>query len=145
MGEIPLILFLDIDGVLNNAVDACEFSPYNMTNIKILINLLSTKFDAVKIVLSSDWRRSPINLAKARAELHHIGIEIFDTTPITHTDRRSEIRSWLNQECFDKAIILDDLDSEFVDPQMDEVLFFQTDFRLGLTETDIDEIVANYP
>lgn len=136
-------LFLDIDGVCNNTLKETYFDPFNVTNVKRLVD----HFGAT-VVLSSDWRRSGNNMAIARSELLHFGITIFDITPIKKFGfRHEEIREWLNiEEWFNlkgwtQALILDDMKAEYVDPQMDNVTFFQTDYKLGLTEDDVDKII----
>ena len=133
------VLFLDIDGVCNNSLNEVWFDPFNMQNLKDLCGHLQ----GPRIVLSSDWRRSPKNLAVARSELLHIGLKIFDTTPIMSFGLRSEeIRLWLSNEQWDRAIILDDMSAENVDPKMDNVFFHRTNYKFGLTEECVDKIVA---
>lgn len=135
------ILFLDVDGVLNNTrsvfEDGEDFNPFNTKNLKVLCESLKPR-----IVISSDWRRSPKTLARVRSELMALSLSIFDTTQISKKmDRKDEIAEFLNEEVWDKAIILDDMDAEFCDPKMDAVLFHQTDAQLGLTEEDVDRIL----
>lgn len=131
-------LFLDIDGVCNTIFSEDYFTKFNMGNLKHLVNTINPK-----VVLSSDWRRSPQNLAIARSELLFYGITIFDTTPIKSFGfRKEEIREWLAGENWDKAIILDDMSAELVDPQMGKVFFLRTDNKLGLTEEDVDKVIG---
>jgi hypothetical protein len=47
-----VILFLDVDGVLNNPMSESDFSDFNLGNFKNLVEKLSPK-----VVISSDWRR----------------------------------------------------------------------------------------
>lgn len=109
-----------------------------MGNLKRLVETID-----VKVVLSSDWRRSPQSLAIARSELLFYGITIFDTTPIKSFGfRNEEIKEWLSSESWDRAIILDDMSPQFVDPQMDKVFFLRTDDKLGLTEEDVDKVIG---
>ena len=134
-------LFLDIDGVCNNTLTETWFDPFNMGNLKKLWELLGRP----KIVLSSDWRRTPNNLEEARTNLAAIGLEIFSCTPC-HTsvlERADEITEWLASNEHKTCIILDDMSADFVDPELPNVLFFRTDHQFGLTEDDVDFIV-NY-
>lgn len=111
-----------------------------MSNLRLLCDLLG----GPKIVLSSDWRRSPQNLAEARANLLGIGLEIFDTTPC-HTDvlsRFEEITEWLAQNEYTQCVILDDMESKYVDPELPNVFFFRTQHQFGLTEENIDFIIS---
>lgn len=131
-------LFLDVDGVCNTLFSEDYFTKFNMGNLKRLVETID-----VKVVLSSDWRRSPQNLALARSNLLYYGITIFDTTPIKSFGfRNEEIKEWLSSESWDRAIILDDMSPQFVDPQMDKVFFLITDDKLGLTEEDVDKVIG---
>lgn len=131
------ILFLDIDGVLNNSITELEFNEFNMGNLKRLCETIRPK-----IVLSSDWRRYPTKISQARAEIGAIW-PLFDFTPIKLSlhHRKDEIRMWLDQNEWDRALIIDDMDRFECDPCVENVLFHQIDFTLGLTETDIDSIL----
>lgn len=139
-----IFLFLDIDGVCNNTINETYFDSYNMANVKTLVDLLKAR-----VVLSSDWRRNPQNMAVARSELLGIGLDIFDTTPILNPPmsfgfRSEEIRKWLSQEEWDRAVIIDDMPKEDVDPKIKSVLFYRTDYHFGLTEEDVDKIIRIY-
>lgn len=135
---MEVILFLDVDGVLNNTLTPTWFDSFNMTNLKRVCEILGKP----TIVLSSDWRRTPSSLEEVRRQLASIGLEIFDCTPILSDvrERSMEITLWLDGKTFDKAFILDDMPAEFVDPNIDNVLFIKTDPVLGLTEDDVDLI-----
>lgn len=131
-------LFLDVDGVLNNTMCDGWFDNFNLSNLKHLCGLLH----GPRIVLSSDWRRTPNNIARVRLELNHIGLDIFDTTPIL-TDvrqRHEEIAMWLSSNDHEVCIILDDMESKFVDPELPDIFFFRTQHQFGLTEEDVDFI-----
>lgn len=131
-------IFLDIDGVCNNTMNETYFDSFNMANVKDLV-----EYYGAKVVLSSDWRRNPKNLAVARSELLAIGIKIFDTTPImSFVFRNQEIKQWLeeNADVWDQAIILDDMTDELVDPKLPNAYFFLIDYHFGLTEEDCDKI-----
>ena len=131
------ILFLDIDGALNNSITEVEFNPFNMANLKRLCESIRPK-----IVLSSDWRRYPTKISQARAEIGAIW-PLFDFTPIKLSlrHRKDEIAMWLSQNEWDRALIIDDMDSFECDPNIENVFFHQTDFTLGLTEDDVDSIL----
>lgn len=131
-------LFLDVDGVLNNTMCDGWFDNFNLSNLKHLCGLLH----GPKIVLSSDWRRTPNNIARVKLELNHSGLDIFDTTPIL-TDvrqRHEEITMWLSSNDHERCIILDDMESKYVDPELPDIFFFRTQHQFGLTEEDVDFI-----
>lgn len=133
------ILFLDVDGVLNNAIiDSC-FSSFNMKNLQHLVNSLS-----LNVVISSDWRRSGSNLALLRSELNYWNIEIFGTTIISNGLRKNEIKHWLKTNSWSKALILDDLSNDEVNPDIQNCIFHQTDYNLGLTEQDVDTVIERW-
>jgi hypothetical protein len=132
-------LFLDVDGVLNNYYSEGEyFVPYNMNCLKQLCDFID-----FKIVLSSDWRRSPKNKARVRSELKHIGLELYSYTPLYTTggDRKDEIKEWLKEDDDFSGLILDDMSADECDPKLPNLLFYRTDYKLGLTEQDVDSIL----
>lgn len=139
-------LFLDVDGVLNNTMCDGWFDNYNLANLKHLCGLLH----GPRIILSSDWRRDPKSLARVRLELNHIGLDIFGCTPCNKNpmDRAEEISSYLNNFVeksdsiiAEQSIILDDMESKYVDPELPNVFFFRTQHQFGLTEEDVDFIM----
>lgn len=143
------VLFLDIDGVLNNSKTPVRhedgfmiaMDPYMV----FLVNKLA-EFDGVKVVLSSSWRymkewdrlmranglvfeflgRTPLarELGLTDKELTKIGLD--------RTGRGVEIRTWLERHPeVTRYAILDDTD-EFLEDQKPN--FFQTDYKVGLTD-----------
>lgn len=128
-----MILFLDIDGVLNNTISEVHFDSFNMANLKRLVEVIQPK-----IVLSSDWRRSPKTKTTAIETIGAIW-PLSDFTPIKLSlhRREDEIAMWLSQNEWDRALIIDDTEC---DPKMENVLFHRTDYRFGLTEDDLDSI-----
>lgn len=141
MIEQVTILFLDIDGVCHNTISEEVFSPFNMNNLRMVCEHINPK-----IVLSSDWRRSTKHVSRARAEIGVVW-PIFDFTPIklSLNHRKDEIRMWLSENTWHKALILDDMDAFECDPVMENVTFFQTDRTIGLSEDDVDAIVRMFP
>lgn len=132
-------LFLDVDGVLNHYGSEEDFDSYNMSCLKQLCDFID-----FKIVLSSDWRRSPKNKARVRSELKHIGLELFSYTPFGsyYGSRKDEIEEWLIGDDHYSGLILDDMNADECDPKLPNLLFYRTDYKLGLTEQDVDTILA---
>ena len=134
-----IYLFLDVDGVLNNYLSEGDyFTEYNMSCLKQLCDFIE-----FKIVLSSDWRRSPKNKARVRSELKHIGLELYSCTP-THTlggNRKDEIKEWMEEDDHSSGLILDDMGPDECDPKLPNLLFYRTDYKFGLTEQDVDNIL----
>lgn len=133
------IIFLDVDGVLNNCTSRsdliCDNSFYllNSCNVQILLKLIEETNSLV--VLSSTWRK----YAVAVSFLESNGIDILDSTPILDTLgslRGNEIRLWMlyNASKYisknDSYIILDD-DSDMLYWQRNN--FLLVDNMVGLT------------
>lgn len=133
-------LFLDVDGVLNNYYSEGEyFVQYNMDCLKSLCDYID-----FKIVLSSDWRRLPKNKNRVKHELKKLGLKLYSSTP-THTmggNRKDEIQEWLAGDDLSFGLILDDMNADECDPKMPNLLFYRTDYKLGLTEQDVDIIIG---
>lgn len=154
------IIFLDIDGVLNNLdslrAGSCsmgvgwwdgdpsrEGSGFEPNSVQELKRILSAT-DA-KIVISSTWRKlGSIETLREVFENWDISPDlILGATPITDRGHRgTEIRHWLqsftrNGKVVDKWIAIDD-DSDFHDDQ----ILIQTSFETGLTSDIADAAIA---
>lgn len=130
------VIFLDIDGVLNNWEGLSEYGIHYIDAEKVsLLKSIVYATDA-KIVLSSTWRIKSEDFAMVKAVLLSQGMEIYDITPsLMSGTRGNEIRVWLGQTALpvDKYAILDDdvsagYDGDSVDPG-----YFQTYMEVGLT------------
>lgn len=135
------VIFLDIDGVLNNEKTTITTSTgwdfVEDDKIQILKYILNkTK---AKIVLSSTWRWERDNpqrnqdFCELQNKLKEYNIEFYDYTPTLLRGRRQdEIFEWLkNHSDIENYIILDDTFDE-----IDKTLpnFFKTNFKTGLTK-----------
>ncbi len=152
------IIFLDIDGVLNNQTYAnilntlyknsngyggrnkyklstknIKWDLYNVYNLKLLMN-------KANVVISSTWRYThSINNFKMMFQLYGLKPnKIIGTTPDLRgqilTIRGDDINAYLNTNSVDKYVILDD-GSDFYDDQV----LVQTDPKYGFTPTDLDK------
>lgn len=139
------LIFLDVDGVLNNEVWAAEmWDDYNIKvynhNILYQPSLVQLRriinATGATIVLSSSWRRFPV----ARKDLVH-WLEMYDMTIDSDTPilgyraccRGDAISAWFEQHPGTyRYIILDD------ENDMGEHMshLFQTNYLYGLTEKD---------
>ena len=131
------ILFLDVDGVLNNYISEGSFSEFNLLNLKELCSRIE-----FKIVLSSDWRRTDKAKNIVKHKLKEFDLRISSCTPVKLSldDRKDEIRMWLNDNEWSKALIIDDMSKKACDPEMENVTFFRINYKLGLTAEDVDKI-----
>lgn len=150
------IVFLDIDGVLNNADDSdphtykdgCYFySPACVTRL----NNITDKTGA-KIVVSSTWRLGK-TVEQLQAQLLEMGVtgDVIDKTcSLAHLDgyRGNEIIKWVkdNEDLlgyhhynFKEYVILDD-DSDMLLWQKDN--FVHTDGYRGLTDSDVYDAIS---
>ena len=154
------ILFLDVDGVLNQADDfyiyttpaAHMFFPkiVDMNKVSMLNFLLTelNKFEPVKIVVSSAWRKDAYNLEEF-VELTGIGIEFFHedwrTDTLGHSDggtgpRPQEVQEWLDKHPqATEWLALDDLPFAFP-----EANFIKTDGLLGVTFENFEELLRRW-
>lgn len=141
------LIFLDIDGVLNNATDDIIHLPeggFYSPSLVALLNKITDSTDA-KIVLSSTWRLGR-TLEGVQSILKYMGITaecigITENLNNGYTFRGNEIFKWINDnvkllECdgrhnFKSYIILDD-DSDMLYWQRNN--FVQTHGLVGLTD-----------
>lgn len=156
------VIFLDIDGVLNSMdwykrrtrvksetwdeYHAQEFDPVALSLIKRVINETGAM-----VVLSSTWRLSKEGVKFIKS----IGIDIFDCTPhlprpsntsVEYCERGKEIQAWIGKynflpppkEDIDCYVIIDD-DTDMLPEQNEH--FFNTDNKIGLTESMAEEII----
>jgi len=127
------IIFLDIDGVLNTpnySVQAYAmhtktngwfksrdefgvlFDPVAVACLEFLAHETNSK-----VVVSSTWRRSGLQVMKDMFKLRGIDVDIIDVTPILNTQRGEEIEQWLSEnDHITNYVILDD-DTDFTDHQ----------------------------
>lgn len=147
------IIFLDIDGVLNNLSllfnripfvknNNCEDNMLCQHSIRVL-NKLVEDINA-KVVLSSAWRIIYTKeLMNEILQRNGATFEITDYTESLPYERGTEISKWLrdnieNRIGFNKYIILDD-ESDMLLNQKDN--FFQIDPEFGLTSEICCQIV----
>ena len=137
------IIFLDIDGVLNNWATRKD-NDLDAKNIENLNEII--KDTGAKVVISSTWRRHHTieSLSKLLADAGFIG-EVISFTPSLKGDgmlRGNEIYEWMNKneklmECsrhnFNEYVILDD-DSDMLFWQRENFLCTNNEF--GLTKKD---------
>ena len=141
------VLFLDFDGVLNNA-EFCNSSPHGANRqdpvfdpAKIdLVNELLGRTGAV-VVVSSSWR-SDGSLVWLREVLSVRGFtgKVIDKTPeLSGSPRSDEIDSWLRSRAGDMVtqyVILDDDDDACIEGH-----FVHTSLAIGLTSELVERAV----
>jgi len=133
------IVFLDIDGVLNNL--ASSAMGVSLINEKAMLVARLCSQTKASVVVSSSWKIL-YNLKTLQEMLWRVGVsgvDILDVTPNIHdigTVRGDEIKAWLNQHPnVENYVILDD-NSDMLEEQLPH--FVQTDHHFGLTWTEVD-------
>lgn len=140
------ILFLDIDGVLNNYSpyfkygEAKSKDEYYKEIYPELIEILNriVKETDCKIVISSSWRIIfSVEEITAMFKIRNFNGEIIDSTPILWKERGLEIQEWLNNNKTEKFAIVDD------DTDMAHLysFLFKTEMKDGLTNEIANSII----
>lgn len=125
------IIFLDIDGVLNNWASIAE--NIHILNDKCLLIRRIIEETGAKIVISSTWRLNS-TVDELNKMLWSVGIpynSVISKTPSMTGIRGVEIETWLkDNDQVERYCIIDD-DSDFLDYQ--KKYFVQTNMKSGLT------------
>jgi len=133
-----MIIFLDIDGVLNSEEYCISLGKGGRLGIdpeKVKIFDRIIEETGADIVLSSSWRLSE----DLREEVRNDVGEFIGITPRSYSGfRGNEVYSWLlsNDKLDVRYAILDD-DSDFHDTQP----LFKTTWKKGLTEDIADKVI----
>ena len=135
------ILFLDVDGVLNSALDRFSFSISTDKHLDILRTIIS--ITGAKIVVSSAWRLSTPGREVLCQRLNDFGMEVYGYTPISRecgVPRGKEIMQFLEKEKepVESFAIVDD-EADMLELKYTNLV--QTDPWIGLTESDAKKII----
>jgi len=146
---INKVIFLDIDGVLNVYCEGrdeygCTFHKHFEDNLSWII-----KQTKAKIVISSTWRFSGLEILKEMWIKRKLPGDIIDITPnLDNFKRGDEIQHWLDNNKVINYVIVDD-DNDMLDTQKNN--FVQTsgnydhldcvDVGYGLTRKCSERIV----
>jgi hypothetical protein len=135
------VVFLDVDGVLNN-FDLIRTNGFDYIDGDMVrrLGLVISQTQAY-IVLSSYWRLSPKDRVLVDQALKEWGMFIHDRTPHVPGPRYVEISQWLgeNPEVGHYAILDDDEDAGVGM----ETSFFQTDPEIGITFEIAKKVIAH--
>lgn len=99
------VIFLDVDGVLNDQMWLRLFMDTEIDKTKVARLAEIVKATGAVIVLSSSWRVLPDELddmdkwvwRQLVDALHEYDMSIYDRTPVIGMDRPLEIKTWLDQ------------------------------------------------
>jgi hypothetical protein len=152
MEKIPLTLFLDFDGVLNNDnflrhqknhVRPAEHKLFDPANIDAL-NKLCGALKIEKIVISSTWKKDR-TLSDIQNLLSSEGFmfvdRVRDVTPILgvqYEARADEIKEWISANKPQGVLVLDDFD---LTTSIGE-RFFRVNSAEGLTDKLVAAIIS---
>ena len=140
------VLFLDVDGVLNNGAWAMEMYEQGVRVFRdallyepSLIQLRRiVEETGAAIVVSSSWRLDPEACEHLRKWLTKYGMTICDQTPYVGGERGEDITAWFKQHPGRyRYVVLDD------DDDMGRHLkhLVRTEFNTGLTVEKADECI----
>lgn len=152
-----VLIFLDIDGVLNTTnsrITKYEIRDENVSALAALQDRLERRGYSVKVILSSTWRlgfdsnmeQCSKQIQRLISKLNKVNIKIYDKTPVYKEKTRDvEIMRYIRgyqikHEEFD-YIILDDDFSIFDRDALKLMNFYKVNEHTGLTLKDTDKIV----
>ena len=136
------IIFLDVDGVLNNATwakrmidEGVRVYAEDMLEDRA-IRLLKQIIEATgaSVVITSTWRMSAVQMTHLFDQLACFDIRPIGVTPRLNTDRGDEISAWMQHYDVESYVILDD-DSDMGE-HMDHLV--QTSFEHGLQREHVE-------
>ena len=121
------IIFLDVDGVLNNE-NWIKDTKTDLIPEKIELLKEIVEKTGAKIVLSSSWRvmktELPLDVGNPmleylEKELKKYGLTIYDKTPVIGYNRPKEIKAWLEKKGIEDVQFVS-LDDDFIKEQYEE-------------------------
>lgn len=148
------VIFLDVDGVLNNIKNTVKvvkrnrrkgmplrsnsfyFVPFDRRCLKNLARIV--RRTKAKIVVTSTWRRGKEDMAVLESRLAEYGMVVTDTTKVLGA-RGAEIKDWIKEHEVNvdpiKFVVLDD-DTYDIDNFLGTERVIETDGKYGLTFSD---------
>lgn len=139
------LIFLDVDGVLNNYDWAADMLKKGIKVFKddilyepslLLLKTLVEETDA-KIVLSSAWRMIPSARKHLVDTLHEYDLSIYADTPYVGGIRGDDIQAWFKRNPGEYAYVILDDDADMLDSQKDHLV--QTEFIYGFCHEDYEK------
>jgi hypothetical protein len=139
------VIFLDIDGVLNNLNTKRSEYPSDIDgdNLERFVDIIQTT--AAKVIISSSWRHNPAALAILQTEFDGAGIGdcIIGQTRDNHfhrIPRHKDIAEWLSRNTVGIYAILDD--DALADDSSGN--FFHTSQMFGLTDEIAVRVIKHF-
>lgn len=134
-----MIIFLDIDGVLNQLQSGYYIDRQCVKQLAVLV-----KKTKAEIVLTSTWRMGFLhNRSKCTPQVQKL-LAMFDEEGIVVKsrtknlgDRKTEIEEYIKENSVKKYLVLDDDKKEF--PKGTPEHFYLVNARTGLTKSDVEK------
>lgn len=128
------IIFLDIDGVLNNSDSWSLPIEQQILDEKLLLLKQIVEETGARIVISSSWRNYSRHMWAIRAAFKRHGLYVYSTTPRLDGDnkRGDEIRKWLKINHGVKSFVILDDDNDMCEYTKTNLI--RTNYNIGLTE-----------
>ena len=143
-----LYIFFDVDGVLNKESDWHNKVYVDPACVKVLGRIKDTlkqTYAEIRFVITSTWRagvsksgNDTKQIASLKEHLESVGIQIYDSTPISTKGRQAEICYYIRRNGVNDYVILDDDKSLFEAPE--EINLYLTDYKTGLVDQDVVRI-----
>lgn len=128
------LIFLDVDGVLNNLHLVKAGNRLNHQHILRLKEIVTA--GNCDIVISSAWRKTPNSMELLKHKFAQYGLSWVGETPISARGvRQEEIEWWIQQfgGGYNKIIVIDDDQKA----RTDLAYFIHTNRNVGLTDIDV--------
>lgn len=135
-----MVIFLDIDGVLNQL----QGNYYLDDNCVSNLGLICKKLNA-KVVLTSSWRKGYTNLGKCTPQIEKLKLSfskyniVISGRTASLGDRKEEIKSYIKSYNITDYIVIDDDMSEFKSGLLGNTYFVNP--KTGLTKQDVKKII----
>lgn len=149
------ILFLDVDGVLNNSELPRRPDRNILPELKGQIGIdkellenfriITSKHPDLEIVLSSTWRLGHTNLVQIAFERARVPFNLVGKTPQTYSGHRGrEIQMWVDQNVYSPAKLVaidDDINAGSFEFGSNEFYYARTEWEEGLTVTLVNNVI----
>lgn len=124
------VIFLDVDGVLNDMSDDNLDDDWDMPSDKHLRPFAEiVRATNARIVVTSSWREFYWPMKCLTERLEDWGLDIEDVTPVLTSNRAAEIRTWLDAHPFVKHFVILD----------DEIALFDVEFANNIVLTRMSD------
>lgn len=134
-----MILYLDIDGVLNNSASLAKRIEFDPVNVAAVGEVLEA-FPECTVVISSSWRifASVMEIRRYVKDAGGKWADRINGETKVLKERGHEIQEYQDRSGNQPYVILDD-DCDMLAEQMD--CFVKTDHKVGFTDWDADRAI----